>query len=521
MVKTCILTIIKNEQEYLDEWLKYHLELGIDHIFIFEDIDSESHKDICDKYGDKVSLNGVFDILEAKDKERVIELKRTKASNPQYIYIKKGLSYVKNVCMCQYKWCFVIDNDEFITLGDVNSKLEKIVSLYQNYDAFIMSWKCYGANGLINKPDYTNKGIIDTYTEEIQGYIPTLTPQSLTKTCYNLDTYQEKYFLYTHQPSRCCKFCRTNFETNRNKVIYDNIYIRHYITKSWEEYVWKRTKRGFLYGKIRDYDFFFKVNPDMEDKKEELIKYLEKQTLVILPYKGSASQGNEIKLALRGWKKFCTFNYHFIVIGEYDEMLPKEFPWVEFIFCPQIAKKDGQYNQHLDVQHCMEVVMNKYYKVYDGFIWMVDDNYPIKSFQLEDITTIHYHSSDFNGNEKSPASYWSHDKWKTKQLLLNKNLPHVNYTTHYPCYFEFKKLKKIWDKFDMRNESYVLEDVYFNYYNHEETVLDSKIRLGIWHKDIFKREFQDAILNSDIKFVCNSVEGWSEELEEKLTEIIG
>lgn len=258
--KSCILSVIKNEQEYLDEWIQYHLNLGIDHIFLFEDIDSESHKDICDKYGDKVSLNGVFDILEAKDKERVIELKRTKASNPQYIYIRKGLSYVKNVCMCQYKWCFVIDNDEFITLGDVNSKLEDIVSLYQDYDAFIMSWKCYGANGLINKPDYTNKGIIDTYTEEIQGYIPTVTPQSLAKTCYNLDTYQEKYFLYTHQPSRYCKFCRTNFETDRNKVIYDNIYIRHYITKSWEEYVWKRTKRGFLYGKIRDYDFFFKVN---------------------------------------------------------------------------------------------------------------------------------------------------------------------------------------------------------------------------------------------------------------------
>lgn len=269
--KSCILSVIKNEQEYLDEWIQYHLNLGIDHIFLFEDIDSESHKDICDKYGDKVSLNGVFDILEAKDKERVIELKRTKASNPQYIYIRKGLSYVKNVCMCQYKWCFVIDNDEFITLGDVNSKLEDIVSLYQDYDAFIMSWKCYGANGLINKPDYTNKGIIDTYTEEIQGYIPTVTPQSLAKTCYNLDTYQEKYFLYTHQPSRYCKFCRTNFETDRNKVIYDNIYIRHYITKSWEEYVWKRTKRGFLYGKIRDYDFFFKVNPIWKIKKKNLL----------------------------------------------------------------------------------------------------------------------------------------------------------------------------------------------------------------------------------------------------------
>ena len=39
---------------YLDEWIRYHLDLGIDHIFIFEDIDSDSHKDITDKYGDNV-----------------------------------------------------------------------------------------------------------------------------------------------------------------------------------------------------------------------------------------------------------------------------------------------------------------------------------------------------------------------------------------------------------------------------------------------------------------------------------
>jgi hypothetical protein len=34
-MKCCILTIIKNEHEYLDEWIRYHLDLGIDHIFIY------------------------------------------------------------------------------------------------------------------------------------------------------------------------------------------------------------------------------------------------------------------------------------------------------------------------------------------------------------------------------------------------------------------------------------------------------------------------------------------------------
>ena len=517
---SCIFTVIKNEHEYLDEWIKYHLDLGINHIFIFEDIDSDSHKEICVKYGDKVTLDSVLSILNEDDKKKVIELKTTKKSNPQYIYIQKGLSHIQKQYREQYDWCFVIDNDEFITLENNDNKLKDILSLYNAYDAFIMQWKCYGANGLINKPNYSDKGVVETYTKEIQGHIPTATPQSLSKSCYNLNTYQENYFLYTHQPSKECNFCRTNFERERNKPVYDKIYIRHYITKSWEEYVWKRRRRGFLFGKIRDYRFFFEVNPDMKNRKEELINELKNEKLVVLPYKQNGSQGNEIWLALNGWKKYCNFKYHFIVVGTFSPSLKNDFPWVEFIDCPSLPNKNGQFHQHLDVQYCMEVVACKYSNVYDGFIWMVDDNYAIKSFEIEDITTVHYHSSNFIGCEKCPASFWRHDKWKTRQLLDDNNLPHYNYTTHYPCYFEFKKLKEIWDKFNMRNESYVLEDIYFNYFKHEEPILDSTIRLGIWNKDIFKNEFQKAVDDPNIKFVCNSAEGWSKELENNLEEIV-
>lgn len=72
----------------------------------------------------------------------------------------------------------------------------------------------------------------------------------------------------------------------------------------------------------------------------------------------------------------------------------------------------------------------------------------------------------------------------------------------------------------MQNESYVLEDIYFNYFKHEEPILDDEIRLGIWNKQIYQQEFQRAINNPNIKFCCNSVEGWSKELENDLEIII-
>ena len=514
-MQSCILTIIKNEHEYLDEWIKYHLNLGIDHIFIFEDIDSESHKNITSKYKD-VSLDVISNILTDDDKNKAIELKQTKSSNPQYIYIKKGLTFLSDLHI--YDWCFVIDNDEFITFETNGSKLEDILEIYRDYDAIILQWKIYGASGHIKKPSYKNGGIIDTYTEEMKGYIPIKKPY-LTKPCYNMTTYKSQFFGHIHQTSDFCNWCKTDFSKNRETIVYKNIYLRHYITKSWEEYVWKRKTRGYFCGLTRNMDFFFKINSDLKDKKEELINALKQETLVVLPFKQNGSQGNEIRLTLNLWNKFCIFPYHFIVIGEFNDNLKNEFSWVEFIYCQSKEKIKDQYNQHLDVQHCMEVITNKYHEIYNGFIWIADDNYAIKPFDLKDITTIHYHSIDFQGQENRPTSYWNHDKWKTRQLLDKENLPHINYTTHYPCYFEFKKLKEIWNKFNMANESYVLEDIYFNYFKYEDPILDNEIRLGIWNYNIYKNEFKKAIENPNIKFICNSVEGWSKELEDSLWQL--
>lgn len=514
MANSCILTVIKNEHIYLDEWIRYHLDLGINHIFIYEDIDSDSHKDICEKYTD-VTLSNISSILSQSDLDIIYDLKRTKRWNAQHLYFRNALSYLKQ--NFNYDWCFIIDVDEFIT---VENDLTTILPLYDSYDAFILQWKCYGANEYIRKPDYNVKGIIDTYTKESNELLETDKNTSFVKTCYNMRTYNVNHFYNQHIPSKDCNWCMSDYSKNILVPVYDNIYIRHYITKSWEEYVWKKKERGFLWGSKRGFDFFFLVNSDMKNKKNELLSmYTGDKTLVVLPYKQSGSQGNELKLTLNGWRKFCTFDYHFMVIGEFDENLTKEFEWVEFIDCPNVKNDPMQYNQHLNVQYCMETVMEMYGDIYDGFIWMVDDNYAIKNFNLLDIINIHHLNNDQNPSSSIPSN-WSNDKYKTKLLLDKEKLPHINYTTHYPCYLEFSKLKEIWDKYNMRNISYVLEDIYFNYFTHEIPIQVDSIRLGIWNRNIYETKFKDAVNNPNIKFVCNSVRGWSQELENDLASII-
>jgi hypothetical protein len=265
---------------------------------------------------------------------------------------------------------------------------------------------------------------------------------------------------------------------------------------------------------------FFKYNPDMLHLKEKLMKKTNDDTLIVIPFKQSVSQGNEIRLTLKGWKKYCQFKYRFVVIGEFDEQLKNDFPWVKFINCPCLSNIDGQYTAHLDLQNKFKVIYRLYGQEYDGFIYTCDDYYPIKPFNLNDVKTIHYLASTFTGVENCPTSYWRHDKWKTRQLLDKEGLPHINYTIHYPYYFEFKKLNEICEKYNLLNESYVMDDVYFNYFKHEDPVQIDTIRLGVWSKSIFEENFKDAVDNPDIKFVSNSVEGWSKELEEEIKKIV-
>jgi len=513
-ITSCIFTIIKNEQEYLKEWIDYHLNLGINYIFILEDFDSTSHKEITDKYSN-VKLIRAKDFLNEKQFQEAIRLKQSSA--PQNFYLNLAINHIKK-CHSYIDWVFIIDNDEFLTLEE-GKTLQDIFVEFQSYDAFVMHWKCYGANNLVFKPDYSKKGVVETYTKPAKGRL--LNEARLkVKTCYNMNKYKDGYLFNMHTPSNIClNKCNTNHETNFLNETYKNIYIRHYITRSLEEYLWKKESRGQQERHDDNLSMFYWINPEMKDKKEEHLKLLRPETLVILPYVQSLSQGNEIRLCLNAWKKFCTFKYKFIVVGEFLDDLKNEFPWVKFIYIPKINNIEGEYTPHLDIFNKMFMLMNKYYS-HQNFIYITDDEYAIKPFTLEDITTTHYLTKETKGNPNSPSNYWTNNLWKTKKYLLEHDHPTINYVTHYPVYFNIDKLLELERKIKLRKNSYVLENLYFNIFPTENIKQVDSIRLGIWNNDIFKNKFKDAINNPNIKFVCNSVQGWSKELEVELNNLI-
>jgi hypothetical protein len=78
-----------------------------------------------------------------------------------------------------------------------------------------------------------------------------------------------------HCPNNKSNWCKTDYTKDEHRFVYDKMYLRHYITKSWEDYIYKIGVRGMFHKNHRNYESFFEMNPDMLDKKEELLKLVE------------------------------------------------------------------------------------------------------------------------------------------------------------------------------------------------------------------------------------------------------
>lgn len=268
-MKTCINTVIKDElDEYLKAWLDHHTKM-VDHIFVFEDIGSHSHKHITDKYNN-VTLASALDIYDTeKDKEKAL---KRKGSVKQLFYLMYGVLKIQALNI--YDWCFTLDIDEFITLEEPYKAILDVLSEFQDYDAILLQWMNFGANGRIYKPNYNGRDYREFYTKVANDSKFDAAVCTNTKVCWNLRKVTKWNLCGTH--CGVGKWVKTNFKKNRRIASYEKMYLSHYITRSWEEYLWKLYKRGMHCGenhrKIKD---FFEINDDMLPMYDECMKFKE------------------------------------------------------------------------------------------------------------------------------------------------------------------------------------------------------------------------------------------------------
>lgn len=248
-MKISIFSIIKDEQLYLDEWIKYHLSIGFDDIFLFEDFGSIPHDEICNNY-DKVHLIKVEEInAEVPFKGR------------QFFIV----NYFLNNYYTETDWTAIIDLDEFIILDDC-SDIHKFLNEYKDDYGLYLYWRIYNANGHIKRPESTIS-VFDAYT--------TLSPDKEydKNWCFKSFVNIKKF----HQDNIKMKSVHevTNGVNTKHLLTsmvrcYHKAHINHYFTKSWEDWIQKIIIRGDIFEGNRKIEDFFKCNPDLSHMKHEL-----------------------------------------------------------------------------------------------------------------------------------------------------------------------------------------------------------------------------------------------------------
>ena len=243
--------------------------------------------------------------------------------------------------------------------------------------------------------------------------------------------------------------------------------------------------------------------------------------LVVIPYCSQGAQGRELEYAVAGWRRHFKENYLIVLAGE-DHPITSTGNDIICIKSERVPPKEGQYRQHLDYVSCFKKVRKAFPKS-KGFVFVADDCYAVNDFDMADIMCLKQKDNDISASSMSPNG-WQRDKAKTKDALAKKGLPTRNFTTHLPQWFEWDKLEALWEEYDMENESYVMEDLYYNTYYPTRVPLQLHIdfdnfKCGVYRSNPRMHYIENAFNNKI--WIQNSVEGWIPALDKALANYYG
>ena len=236
--------------------------------------------------------------------------------------------------------------------------------------------------------------------------------------------------------------------------------------------------------------------------------------LIWIPYSPLGAQGRELELAIAGWRRHFLEPYKIVIVGQDLPRITGDD--VHLIESPRVEDIPFMYRQHLDYVSCMQRC-HEAYPDSEGIIFAADDNYLVSDITFEDVKQLKFRDDDFNVNPG--AQGWRFDKYRTRQLLDREGLPHRNYTTHVPCWFEWQKLEYLWLKYNMRYESYVVEDLYYNTFHAGEPAIQcDEVKFQLTEYDQWRQVAAQMRLKT---WICNNPGGYSPELQKILVDYYG
>lgn len=268
-MKVALCCIGRMENMYSQEYVEYYRNLGVDKIFVYDNNhDGDEHfEEVLQPYID----DGLVDIVDFRNKT-VCQLEAY-----QDCYDKHGN---------EYDWIAFFDFDEYLTFKDEKISIKDYLSYEQfnEYDMIHINWMIYDDNDLVY---YENKPLIERFKRpkmplDFKKAYPF--PQNCHIKSIVRGNRKVIWDDTPHTPRNySLKCCNSNGKACDScspfvlPFVFDTAYLRHFTTKTIEEFYTNKVKRGFpdgnknFFKKHKWSDDFFTIN----DKTDEKMKYIE------------------------------------------------------------------------------------------------------------------------------------------------------------------------------------------------------------------------------------------------------
>lgn len=263
--KVSLCVIIKNENKYLREFVEHYLNLGFSNIYLYDnnDYEGEHPNEVIEDY-----INNGFVIYHNYRNWKVCQ---KMAYNDCYE------KYSKN---CD--WIAFFDCDEFLQLtrhGNISSFISQ--DIYDKYNCVFINWLCYGDSEHLY---YEDKPIVERFYQPAhnEAYFGSIPINYYVKSIVRTNVKKLNFKENVHYPSGnnvliCNTIGQPCLGATFHFPIYGSAILRHYITKSLEEFM-EKTKRGYpdhIVDKERKEIYlkrFFKINKVTPEKIELMNK---------------------------------------------------------------------------------------------------------------------------------------------------------------------------------------------------------------------------------------------------------
>lgn len=259
-MKVALCCIGRLENKYAVEYVEYYKSIGFDKIFIYDNnYGNEEHfDDVLQPYIDE----GFVSVIDFRNKD----VAQLSAYND--CYSKYGN---------EYDWIAFFDFDEFLYFVDDNIDIKGYLSTIKDFDCVHVNWMIYDDNNLVI---YEDKPLQKRFTRPMQydkciGY--DFPENNHIKSIVKGGIKDFKWRYNPHTPNiglKCCdnrsKECK---DDAFNPYNFDVCYLKHYQTKTIEEFLSNKTKRGYpdrskeSYLKIDVIKQFFKINERTKEKE--------------------------------------------------------------------------------------------------------------------------------------------------------------------------------------------------------------------------------------------------------------